>query len=92
MPDRNHEERFAFEAAVHNLGLARKLAPTNWSKIAAPHLGRDWPISAAPLSHFRVCFQGCSSRASYELARQLMTPLRHFQADCLLWRTTRFGL
>src|SRR4029077_20255502 len=31
------------------------------------------PFSAAPLSNFRVCFQGYSSRASWELARQFMT-------------------
>jgi hypothetical protein len=31
------------------------------------------PIPASPLSHFRVRSQGYSSRASCELARQLMT-------------------
>jgi hypothetical protein len=40
---------------------------------AAGAYGGKWPISAVPLSHFRVCFQGYSSRASCELTGQLMT-------------------
>lgn len=44
---------------------------------------RLWPISAAPLSHFRVRSQRYSTRASCELARQLMTRRRHGIADFL---------